>query len=264
VDYGPNAAIDYAQVQLRFFDYWLKGTDERYSREAPVRIFVMGDNRWRDEQEWPPARTDYQDWYLRAQGGLAREPDSAASRPSSFMSDPRQPVPVPPMPQDGPRNYRTMAARQGDVLAFTSAPLDRDTEITGHILARLWISSTAPDTDITCRILDVAPDGASRALTNAYGVLRARYRSTERPQPPKPLPRGEPAELEISLGYTSYVIAAGHRVQLLVMGSVLQGLETHLNTWEPFESMAQARRAQQLVHHDATLRSRVVVPVVPR
>ncbi|HXH05917.1 MAG TPA: CocE/NonD family hydrolase [Vicinamibacterales bacterium] len=263
VDHGPDAAIDFAALQLRFFDRWLKGTEPDDAREPPVRIFVMGDNRWRDEWEWPPARAREARWHLRAGGGLAREPEAESATPSSYTYDPRRPVPLPPVPARGPRDYRIWE-RRDDVLAFTSAPLEQDIEITGHLLARLWIASTAPDTDVTCRIVDVAPDGSARALTNAYGVLRARYRSTERPQPPAPLPPHRPVELEISLGYTSYVLRAGHRLRLLVTGSVLQGLETHLNTWEPFLSPAQARRATQTLYHDARRPSHVVVPVVPR
>ena len=94
------------------------------------------------------------------------------------------------------RDWRATSAR-GDVLTFTSPALDRDMEVTGQILAHLWIESTAPDTDVTARILDVAPDGRATALTNDMASC-ARYRSTEDPQPPSPLPRGEPVELTIS------------------------------------------------------------------
>jgi putative CocE/NonD family hydrolase len=262
VDYGPNAAIDFTETQLRFFDYWLKGIDAGVTTEAPVRIFVMGANRWRAEREWPPARARDTQWFLGPDGGLARHGAPPSAAPSRYVYDPRRPVPLPPLASPaGPRDWRATSGRD-DVLTFTSAALDRDTEVTGQILAHLWIESTAPDTDVTARVLDVAPDGRATQLTNAYGVVRARYRSTEMPQPPSPLPRGEPVELTISLGYTSYVVPRGHRVRLLVMGSLLQGLETHLNTWEPFRSWAQATVATQTLHHDAARPSRVVMPVV--
>jgi putative CocE/NonD family hydrolase len=263
VDYGPDAAVDFVDMQLRFFDRWLKGLDDGFDREAPVRIFVIGDNRWREEWEWPPARAREERWYLRAGGALSREPEPGGAPPATYLYDPRHPIRPPPAPAGGPRDYRAWDGQAG-ILAFTSPPLERDLEVTGQIVARLWLESTAPDTDVTCRFVEVAPDGTARALTNAYGVLRARYRSTERPRPPAPLPRPEPVELEISLGYTSYVVRAGHRFRLYVTGSVLQGLETHLNTWEPFVSMDQATPATQAVHLDARRRSHVVVPIVPR
>jgi uncharacterized protein len=263
VDHGPDAAVDFTELQLRFFDYWLKGIDNGFASAAPIRIFTMGPNRWREEWEWPPAGARDDSWFLGPGGTLARERPAPSTSPSRYEYDPRRPVPLPPLSPIGARDWRTTSAR-GDVLTFTSSALERDTEITGQILAHLWIESTAPDTDVTARILDVAPDGRAMALTNAYGVVRARYRSTEDPQPPSPLPRGEPVELTISLGYTSSVVPRGHRMRVLVMGSLLQGLETHLNTWEPFRSLAQARAATQTVHHDATRASRVVVPVVGR
>ena len=261
-DYGPNAAIDFVDLQLRFFDYWLKGIDSGYSREAPISIFVMGDNRWRAEQEWPPARTVYSTQYLSAASTLSaasEKPDGA----TSFVYDPARALAV-PVPRDSqPADWRALASSPG-VIAFTSETLPRDIEITGQVLAKIWLTSTAPDTDVTVRLLAVSPDGRARALTNAYGSLRARYRSTEEPQPPRPLPRGAPVELTINVGYTSVVVPAGDRLQAIVTGSMRQGLETHLNTWEPFVSMDQARPATLHVHHGNRYPSRIVLPLIPR
>ncbi len=135
-------------------------------------------------------------------------------------------------------------------------------EITGQIVARVWIASTAPDTDISMRILDMAPDGTLRNFTVAPGMLRARYRSTEREAAPAPLTPNRPVELEINLGYTSYVVRAGHRLQVYIGGSVFPYV--HPNTWEPFRSWSQAVPATQTVHLGARYPSRIVVPVLPR
>jgi putative CocE/NonD family hydrolase len=262
VDYGPNAAIDFVDLQLRFFDYWLQGIDDGYSREAPVRIFVMGDNRWREEQEWPPARTAYTPWYLSGPGTLTR----AAQRPegsTSFAYDPARPVAVPRSSESGAADWHQVAASRG-VVTYTSHPLPSPIEITGQVVAKIWLTATAPDTDVTVRLLAVSADNRSRALTNAYGSLRARYRSTEYPQPPRPLPHDGPVELTISVGYTSVVVPAGDRLQALVAGSMRQGLETHLNTWERFESLAQARPATLRVHDGGRYPSRIILPLIPR
>lgn len=258
VDYGPNAAIDFTEPQLRFFDYWLRGIDDGYSSEPPVRIFVMGENRWREEDDWPPARTDYEEWFLGNDGRLSRAAGVPAD--SEFVYDPRDPARVPEA--DG-QAWQQVTSRP-DVLAFTSAPLERETEITGHIVARLWIASTAPDTDITARLLVLDADGVAQTITAAPGVLRARYRSTERPQPPAPLKPGEPAELEISLGYTSILLPAGTRLQVIVTGSMMQGLDIHPNTWEPSTSAGQAVPATQTLYHGGRHRSRIILPIIPR
>jgi predicted acyl esterase len=112
------------------------------------------------------------------------------------------------------------------------------------------------------RLLDVAPDGVPRDFMAAFGRLRARYRSTEREAAPLPLPSGEATLLKIGMGYTSNVLRAGHRLQVVIMGSVLPYV--HPNVWEPFESMAQARPATNTIHHDADHPSRIVLPVIPR
>jgi putative CocE/NonD family hydrolase len=263
VDYGPNAAIDFVALHLRFFDYWLKGIDEGYSQEAPIRIFVMGENRWRDEHEWPPARTVYSTHYLLNGGGLSVKDDSGTAVTTSFTYDPARPLTVPRHDASTPADWQRVTTGPG-IITFTSEPLPQPIEITGQVIARIWLTATVPDTDVTVRLLAVSPDGRSRALTNAYGALRARYRSTEEPRQPRPLPEGEPVELTVSVGYTSVLVPAGDRLQVIVTGSMRQGLETHLNTWEPFTSMAQARVATLRVHHGAPHPSRIVLPLIPR
>jgi putative CocE/NonD family hydrolase len=260
VDYGPNAGVDFVEPQLRFFDYWLKGIDDGYSKEPPVRIFVMGDNVWRDEREWPIARTRYTDFYLSAGRALAPSPPQADSS-ATFVYDPRRPVRIPESDESGVRNWDAVISRD-DVLTYTSAPFEREVEITGHIAATLWASSSAPDTDFTARVFDVEPSGRMWPLTRAPGVLRARYRSTEDPQPPRPLAPGEPTELTISLGYTSYVMKPGRRLRMFVTSSVFPNV--HLNIWGPFTSLSQAVAATQTVHHTRAHASKIVLPIIPR
>jgi putative CocE/NonD family hydrolase len=261
-DFGPNSAFDFVEAQLRFFDYWLKGKDEGFSNEAPVRIFVMGENRWRDEQEWPIARSIHQSWYLNG-GQLLTRTETAAAGRTEFVYDPRNPARVPLPTPSGAANWSAVTARN-DVVEFTSPPLTSPIEITGHIVARLWFSSSAPDTDVTVRLLAARPDGFAYALTNAYGALRTRYRSTEEPLPPRPLPPGEPSELTISVGYTSIVVPTGHRLQLVVAGSMRQGLTIHPNTWDFASRSTKPVVAMHAIHHTPEHRSRILIPTIPR
>lgn len=266
VDFGPNAGIDYNDTLLRFFDYWLKDLDDGFSAEPPVRYFVMGDNVWRQERQWPPARTEHRELFLAAGRQLSwTEPATGDAR---YTYDPKHPIRMPRegvVYTSGPGrgDWQGVAAR-GDVALFTSVPLERDLEITGQILGRVWITSTAPDTDVSMRLLDVDPSGLVRNFTVAPGVIRARYRSTESETEtaPTPLPAGRPTELTINLGYTSYVVRAGHRLQVYVGGSVFPNV--HPNTWEPFRSPGQAVPATQTVFLGGVHASRVVIPVIPR
>jgi putative CocE/NonD family hydrolase len=262
-DFGPNAAFDYVEAQLRFFDYWLKGKDEGFSAEAPVRIFTMGENRWRDEPAWPIPRTLQQAWYLTGAGTLRTTLGGGAADRTTFTYEPRDPPRAPLPTPAGPANWAPVTTRP-DVVEFTGEPLAAPLEITGHVVARLWFTSSAPDSDVTVRLLAVRPDGSSYALTNTYGALRARYRSSEDPQPPRPLPAGEPVELTISAGYTSILVPAGHRLQLAIAGSMRQGLTIHPNTWDFSSASTKPVAATHTIHHGAKHQSRVVIPVIPR
>jgi putative CocE/NonD family hydrolase len=260
IDYGPDAAVDFVALQLRFFDFWLRDVDDGYSSGPPVRLFVMGDNVWRDEQEWPLARTRYEPLFLRSGGRLSLEAPGEEP-PDRFQYDPRRALRLPAPDNSGARDWREFLGRR-DLLTYETAPLARDTEITGQILATLWLSTSVRDTDVSVKIFDVDEDGKAVSLASGPGLLRARYRTTEgRVQAPKPLVPGEAVELTVSVGYTSFVVRAGHRVKVSVGGSVLP--DVHLNTWEPFRSMGQAVVADNTVHHDRTRPSRIVLPVIP-
>jgi hypothetical protein len=248
-DYGPSAAIDYIGLQLRFFDYWLKGIDDGYSGEPAVKYFVMGENRWREAREWPLPSTRVTPWYFSASAALTSSPPPEGA--TSFTYDPARRAVLPRANASTPADWREVVTSPG-VIAFTSEPLTQATEITGQVLAKMWIAADVPDTDVTVRLLAAGPSGFTRALTNAYGSLRASYRTTEIVQKPRPLTPGEPAELTINVGYTSVLVPAGDRLQVIVTGSMRQGLET------------QDTRANVRVLHGGTHASSIVLPVIAR
>lgn len=262
-DYGPNATYDFVGEQLRFFDYWLKKQDDGFSREGAVRVFVMGENRWREEATWPIERTLYERWHLGSDRQLNRGPAVPADGRMEFVYDPSNVPRVPAPTATRAPDWSTITARN-DVIEFTSEALSTPVEITGQIIAQLWFTSTAPDTDVTARLLAVRPDGSSYSLTNTYGALRARYRSTEQPQDPKRLPSGTPVELTLSLGYTSIVVPAGERLQLAIAGSMRQGLTIHPNVWDFSSRNTKPVAATNVVHYGPQYRSHVSVPVIPR
>src|SRR5579863_736883 len=234
-DFGADASAPIRSYQIEWFDHWLKGTPEealRYSPatwhhtrsemdEAPVHIFVMGVNRWRDEQEWPLARTRYTPLYLASKGRAnSLNGDGALDwkikkgKPDQYTYDPRSPVPTtggavccdPKIFPWGPVDQSSVEKRS-DVLVYTSAPLKQPIEVTGPIQVSLYASTSALDTDFTAKLVDVFPSGEARNLTD--GILRARYhRSIEKPELLHP---GEIYPLTIDTGVTSNVFLAGHR-----------------------------------------------------
>ena len=262
IDFGKDAGLDYFDLLLRFFDRWLKGGANGIDREAPVRIFVMGDNAWRDEAEWPLARARPTAYYLRASGRLATDAPGEPDSSDGYVYDPADPVVDPHQGRLGPFDQSPLRKRR-DVLVYESEPLAKDLEVTGPIEIELWASSSARDTDFVARLVDVHPDGrAYNLMSPTLEVLRARYRSGE--DRPEPLEPGRPVKLRLANGITSNVFKAGHRVGLMVTSSLHPHLDRNPNTGGVIANETRTLRAEQLIFHDAGRPSRVVLPVVPR
>ena len=265
VTFGKSAVLDSDATILRWYDYALKGVRNEYATGAPVRIFIMGENAWRDEQEFPLARTNYTNYYLR-KGALATDAPGS-EEPEQYEYDPANPVPtiggrlccgnnqLPP----GPADQRPNEGR-ADVLVFSTPPLAKDVEATGWVKATLYASSSAVDTDFTALLADVEPSGYARFLTD--GIVRARYRnSTERAEPIEP---GKIYEYSISLWATSNLFKAGHRIRLYVSSSNFPRFNRNLNTGEPIAGPTRYVKASQRIYHDAQHPSALVLPVIPR
>jgi putative CocE/NonD family hydrolase len=262
LDFGSAAGLDYEGLLLRFFDRWLKREDNGLDREAPVRVFVMGDDVWRAEPEWPLARARPTAYYLGSGGRLLPEAPVAGEAPDAYTYDPRDPLVDPHGGALGPFDQSPLEARR-DVLAYRSEPLARDLEVTGPIEVELWASSSARDTDFIVRLLDVHPDGrAYNLMSPTLEVLRVRYRKGE--DRPELLEPGQVVKLRLANGITSNVFRAGHRVGIHVTSSLHPHLDRNPNTGGVIAREERLVRARQLVHHDAGHPSRVVLPVIPR
>src|SRR5262249_50948199 len=168
----------------RWFDHGLRGIENGFKKEPPVKLFIMGDNVWRDEQEWPLARTQYKPFYLRS-GGLSAQPPGD-EHADQYTYNPAEPVPTRGGALmmhvtfgAGVMDQRPIEQR-ADVLFYTSEPLAEDTEVTGPVVVKLWACSDAPDTDFVARLVDVHPDGFAQNLTD--GIIRARYRNGDTPE----------------------------------------------------------------------------------
>lgn len=273
-DFGPEATVPLRSLQMPWFDQWLKGKDSAALAAPPVRIFVMGVNRWRDEQEWPPARMRPTPYYLasrasantlRGDGTLSARPPREAP-PDRYVYDPRNPVPTlggavccnPKVFPWGPMDQRAVEARR-DVLVYTSPPLEHDLEATGPIRVVLYVSTSARDTDFTAKLVDVFPDGRARNLTD--GILRLRYRdSLEKPAPATP---GKVYRVAIDAGVTSNVFLKGHRIRLEISSSNFPRFDRNPNTGREMAGETELRKAAQTVYHDRERPSHLLLPVVP-
>ncbi|HET9900287.1 MAG TPA: CocE/NonD family hydrolase, partial [Actinomycetes bacterium] len=188
VDFGAGSLVDLEALELRWFDFWLKGVDNGIADEPPIRLFIMGTNVWRDEHEWPLARTDWQRWHFHSGGrantllgdGLLARANPDEEPADTFVYHPEHPAPTvggnnccsPHIVPWGPYDQRDVEMR-GDVLCYTSEPLERDLEVTGPITVVLHAATDGPDTDWTAKLVDVRPSGYAMNLCD--GIVRARY-----------------------------------------------------------------------------------------
>ncbi|HUY18950.1 MAG TPA: CocE/NonD family hydrolase [Candidatus Binataceae bacterium] len=271
IDFGPAAKIELHEIQLRWFDYWLKGMASGILDDAPVKIFLMGENTWRDEREWPLARTRYTPWYLHGGGGANSAlgdgrlaPQAPAEEPADrFIYDPDDPVPTcggnTLIISTGVQDQRPLEGRR-DVLVYTSETLSAPLEVTGPVIVKLYAASSAPDTDFTAKLVDVRPDGYAQNL--ADGIIRARYRqSTMRPTL---LTAGTVYEFTIDLWAIGHVFFAGHRIRLDITSSNFPRFDRNLNTGEDQATGTRWQKAEQTIFHDALRPSRVILPIIPR
>jgi putative CocE/NonD family hydrolase len=240
--------------------------------------------RWRDENEWPLSRAVATSFYLHPSGSLSREKPSAAGGSTSYTFDPAKPVPtiggnissgsgillqgawdqrggehVWNAPQPIPLSVRN------DVLVFQSEPLDKDVEVTGEIVVKLWASSSAVDTDFTAKLVDVYPSSVDFPggfdLNIGDGILRARFReSLKKEVLMKP---GTIYPMTIKLYPTSNIFKRGHRIRVDLSSSNFPRFDVNPNTGEPLNDNRSQVIAINTIHHDADHPSQIVLPVVP-
>jgi putative CocE/NonD family hydrolase len=277
VSFGESARIDGFEMLRKWADWSLKGEANEYASGPPVRLFIMGDNVWRDEQDFPLARARATRYYLHAaKGANSASGDgrltTAAPRqepPDRYRYDPANPVrtiggrlccgKTTGAFHPGPADQRPSESR-ADVLVYSTGPLAADTEVTGFITAEIWAATSAADTDFTAMLVDVDPTGYARYL--ADGILRGRYRaSTERAEPLVP---GRIEKYTIDLGATGNVFKAGHQLRLYVSSSNFPRFDRNLNTGEPVATGTRMLTADQVVYHDAAHPSALILPVVPK
>ncbi len=274
VTFGTQAVLDMNATILKWYDYVIKGKKNEFASNAPVRIFVMGDNVWRDEQEFPLARTAYTKYFLHSDrgansvngDGIISTVAPKSEKPDAYEYDPSNPVPtiggrlccgggLPP----GPFDQRPNESRS-DVLVYSTPALQQDVEVTGFMTVELYAATSAPDTDFTAMIVDVDPSGYARYLGD--GIIRARYRnSTAEAQPIEP---GKVYQYTIDLWATSNVFKAGHRIRVYISSSNFPRFNRNLNTGEKTMGGIRIERARQTIYHDAEHPSAIVLPIIPK
>lgn len=232
---------------LRWFDTYLREVPGQL-RQQPVRIYELGIDRWIDLPSWPPAASD-QDWFLHADGRLRQVPAPTAGA-DSYVYDPADPTPSVggPLLTDNryTRDNRSLEQR-GDVLTFTSEPLEHDLTVMGSSNVELYVQSSAVSADFFVRLCDVEANG--RSLNVIDGIHRIEGAAS-------------PRCIHIELSETAYCFRRGHRLRLQVSSGAFPRLARNFGTLEPLGEGRSGVRAQQVVLHGPEHQSRLRVAVV--
>lgn len=275
VDFGPHALENpYNDVILDWYDFLLKGIHNQYATDKPVKVFVMGANEYRQEDDWPPPQAQFTKYFLHSNGkanslrgdGSLSTATPKSESPDSYVYDPMNPAPTFGGPlccdqkrmEPGPRDQRGVENRD-DVLVYSIGPLPHDLEVTGPVTATLFVKSSAADTDFTAKLVDVAPDGFAMDLTE--GILRMRYRDSQ--EHPNLMNPGQIYEISLDLWATSNVFLRGHSIRLEISSSNFPRFDRNLNTGEEIKFARTSVPATNTILHDAQHPSALILPVMP-
>lgn len=275
VDFGPHALENgYTDVILDWYDFLFKGIKNEFSTDKPVKLFTMGVNEYRQQDDWPPPQAQSTKYFLHSSGkansgrgdGTLSTAAPKTEAADSYVYNPSNPTPTIGGPlccdqehlEPGPRDQRPVENRD-DVLVYSLGPLQRDLEVTGPVTANLFVKSSAVDTDFTAKLVDVAPDGFAQDLTE--GILRMRYRASQ--EHSDLMNPGQIYQITVDLWATSNVFLRGHTLRLEISSSNFPRFDRNLNTGEEARTGRTFISATNSVLHDAQHPSALVLPIIP-
>ena len=262
-----------ADEEMKFFDYWLKGIDNGFSDEPPVKYYMMasarrgsasGKNGWKSADNWPPAGSRPVRFYLQDEGKLTTDGPSKSGGSTTYRFDPTDPVPTIgglnlTLPI-GPMDQREVGSRD-DVLKFQTDVLQEDIVVAGKIALELWASTDGPDTDFMVKLVDVYPDGYEALVLDT--ALRTRYRHGRTADDVAMMTPGKAEKLVVDMWHTAITFEKGHRLAVHITSSNSPRFEVNPNTGEaPGESTLPPRVATNSVYHNAEMPSALVMSVL--
>lgn len=273
LDFGPTAAFEEDDVILAWYDFILKGVNNEFASPKPVKLFVLGADEWRQENDWPLPNAKPTKYYLhsggkansvKGDGGLTAV-NGKAEPVDHYTYNPENPAPTiggplccdAPHLKPGPRDQRPVEARD-DVLIYQTPVLTQDLEVTGPVTLELFASSSAVDTDYLGKLVDVWPDGFAQNLTE--GIIRAKYRDSQ--EKPTLMNPDQIYKFNIDLWATSNVFKKGHRLRLEISSSNFPRFDRNMNTGEDAASARKGMPSTNSIYHDAEHPSALILPIV--
>ncbi len=272
LDFGPKAVMDPDDVSMQWFDHWLKGEDNGVDKQKPVRVFVQGEGRWREADDWPIPGTQFTKFYLRstgearlAKGGgrLATEAP-AEERADAYTYDPEKPTPeilsANGSWESGPVD-RAALERRDDILVYTTEALRKPVEVTGPLSAVIYVGTSAPSTDLFVRLIDVQPNG------KAYPTFVPwvdPYQTHWSKEVETAADGTRIVKAEVTLPATSVLFQSGHRIRVEISSAAAPTFRGLNEAPEKEGTGTTGTAAHQKIYHDAARPSHILLPVIPR
>ena len=236
---------------LRWYDHWLKGIDTGMMNEPPVRLWVGGAEKWRDEYEYPLPSTRWTPYYLRSWEGMSLEPEPYSEEPDCYLQQP------------------LFVSSKRDSLKYQTPPLPEDLTVIGPIALNLYAAIDQDDTNFQVILSDCGEDGSGRYLTQGWMKASHRKVDEKKSKPGEPyhphreaerVVPGKIYEYAIGLAPVAHVFKAGHRiqVQILSMDSIRDPGQHHGVFHLPI-----SRTTLHKVYRDGRHRSHLLLPVIP-
>ncbi len=266
------------QFMLDWYKHLFLGQNNAVSQWKHVRYYQMGTDVWKQSSTWPPPQASTVAYYLHSAGkantasgngsvsAQVNDPNANAAS-DRFVYNPADPVPTlgGSMCCDGrdvPNGIQDQRPdeKRPDVLVFTTPALKQNLNVTGPVSMTLYVSSSAPDTDFTAVLVDVAPDGMAHNI--AEGIVRMRYRNSYTTA--SFLTAGQVYKVKLDMWATSNVFLAGHRLRVDVSSSNFPRWDRNLNTTQSPESGTHWVKATNVIYHDAGHPSSLNLSVMPQ
>ncbi|MDH4198451.1 MAG: CocE/NonD family hydrolase, partial [Candidatus Aminicenantes bacterium] len=287
-DFGKDAAPDLQMLYVRWFDYWLKGVDNKIAEEPLVQYFVMFSNTWLKGDTYPLPETKFTKFYLgstkgantsRGDGMLRAELGSGGRAFDEFVYDPGDPTPWPEYyfkseeeierekkktvnieeaKKKAKAFHNSVTDARQDILVFQTEPLAEPVSVAGPLSAALYASTSAPDTDWFVTLMDVDEKGEIFHLVR--GTIRARFRNSM--AKPEFLEKNKIYRYDLDMWQTGITFQKGHRIRVEVASAFFPMFSRNLNTGGHNEKETKYQKATQRIYHSAEYPSHVLLPVV--
>lgn len=265
-----NFNYDFMGYEKKFMAHWLLGEENGIMKEAPINYYTIGDadhpegpgNEWRTANDWPPFPTVETAYFLCPKNSLKPGDTPSKPREVTYAYDPADPCPTHGgqnlLIPAGPFDQRKVSGRK-DVVKFASEELKEPLEIAGQVKMRLFVSTDAPDTDFTAKLVDIYPDG--REILMLDNIQRLKFRKGF--EKAEPLPQGEVGEITIDLWSISLIFGKGHRIGVQISSSNYPRFEKNPNSGDDFPTDSNQRVANNTIHFGGSYTSALILPVRP-